>query len=106
MVVAVVDLTEKGCLKVDLTLKCSKCELVTVDPEVITENILSQCVHVSPSTAVDGDTSSGETEEALTKYANDTYLLVPSSNRRRPTVPSELNHISSWAINNNLKLKA
>src|SRR6218665_61933 len=34
--------------------------------------------------------------------ADDPYLLVPSSNRH--TVTSELNHISAWAINNNLKL--
>src|SRR6218665_573097 len=41
-------------------------------------------------------------QNIILKYADDTYLLVPSSNRR--TVPSELNHISAWAINNNLKL--
>src|SRR6218665_1246726 len=38
----------------------------------------------------------------ILKYADDTYLLVTSSNPH--TVPSELNHISAWAINNNLKL--
>src|SRR6218665_374479 len=41
-------------------------------------------------------------QNIILKYADDTYLLVPSSNRH--TVPSELNHISAWAINNNLKL--
>src|SRR6218665_1585370 len=41
-------------------------------------------------------------QNIILKYADDTYLLVPSSNRH--TVPSELNHISAWAINNNLML--
>src|SRR6218665_55246 len=41
-------------------------------------------------------------QNIILKYADDTYLLVPSSNRH--TVTSELNHISAWAINKNLKL--
>src|SRR6218665_3375392 len=41
-------------------------------------------------------------QNIILKYADDTYLLVSSSNRH--TVPSELNHISAWAININLKL--
>src|SRR6218665_1240896 len=41
-------------------------------------------------------------QNIILKYADDTYLVVPSSNRH--TVPSELNHISAWATNNNLKL--
>jgi len=45
------NLIEKGCSKLGLTLNRNKCELITVDPEVITENILSQFVHVSLSTA-------------------------------------------------------
>src|SRR6218665_1773734 len=51
VVAADVDLIEKGCSKLGLTLNRNKCELIAVDPEAITENILSQFVHVSPSTA-------------------------------------------------------
>ena len=36
------------------------------------------------------------------KYADDMYLIVPSKNSL--SIPSELNHISSWASNNNLRL--
>src|SRR6266536_1278941 len=38
----------------------------------------------------------------LCKYADDTYLIVPSSNSH--TVQTELDHIASWASCNNLKL--
>src|SRR6218665_1552642 len=44
-------------------------------------------------------------QNIILKYADDTYLLVPSwASSNRHTVPSELNHIYAWAINNNLKL--
>ena len=36
------------------------------------------------------------------KYADCTYLLVPSSNSL--SIPSEIQHISDWATANNLKL--
>lgn len=36
------------------------------------------------------------------KYADDIYLIVPSTNSS--SIPSELNHIQSWAESNNLKL--
>lgn len=36
------------------------------------------------------------------KYADDTYLLVPSVNSH--LIPLELNHISEWAASNNLNL--
>src|SRR6476469_5966768 len=36
------------------------------------------------------------------KYADDIYLIVPSVNSH--SIPSELNHISSWASDNNLRL--
>ena len=36
------------------------------------------------------------------KYANDTYLLIPAS--RSYSVPLELDNITSWANQNNLKL--
>jgi hypothetical protein len=38
----------------------------------------------------------------MAKYADDSYLLIPSINSH--TVVSEMNHISSWAGSNNLKL--
>ena len=38
----------------------------------------------------------------LNKYADDTYLLVPSSNSH--TVSLELEHISEWAQRNNFML--
>ncbi|MFZ2539674.1 MAG: reverse transcriptase family protein, partial [Oscillospiraceae bacterium] len=38
----------------------------------------------------------------LGKYADDTYLMVPSTNSS--TIPSELEHIANWAKNNNLVL--
>src|SRR6218665_3721555 len=41
-------------------------------------------------------------QNIILKYADDTYLVVPSSNRH--TVPSELKYISARAINNNVKL--
>ena len=41
-------------------------------------------------------------ENDLNKYADDTYLLVPSSNSH--TVARELEHVSEWAAENNLKL--
>ena len=41
-------------------------------------------------------------ENDLNKYADDTYLLVPSSNSQ--TVARELEHVSEWAAENNLKL--
>src|SRR6218665_93917 len=38
----------------------------------------------------------------LDKFADDTYLIVPSSQRH--TVHDELDHISTWAKTNNLRL--
>ena len=38
----------------------------------------------------------------LCKYADDTYLLVPSTNTQ--LIPQELQHISEWASANNLNL--
>ena len=38
----------------------------------------------------------------IVKYADDTYLLVPSNNSA--SIPQELTHISEWALTNNLKL--
>ena len=38
----------------------------------------------------------------LHKYADDTYLLVPSSNSH--TIAHEMEHIASWASDNNLRL--
>src|SRR6218665_1738912 len=40
----------------------------------------------------------------LAKYAGDTYLIVGAS--RRSTIVAELNHISTWAARNNLRLNA
>ena len=40
----------------------------------------------------------------VAKYADDTYLIVPACNSA--TIPSELKHISDWAVNNSLKLNA
>src|SRR6218665_2007121 len=39
---------------------------------------------------------------SIVKYADDTYLIVPAS--ARSTVSAELEHISSWASLNNLRL--
>jgi len=39
---------------------------------------------------------------AIFKYADDTYLIVPDINIR--TIPTELQHISEWATRHNLKL--
>ena len=36
------------------------------------------------------------------KYADDTYLIVPSNNS--DTITSEMDHIASWASSNNLRL--
>src|SRR6476469_8122910 len=36
------------------------------------------------------------------KYADDAYLIVPSNNSS--SIPRELDHISSWASQNNLQL--
>ena len=41
---------------------------------------------------------------SIVKYADDTYLIIPAS--ARSTVTSELEHISSWARKNNLRLNA
>lgn len=41
-------------------------------------------------------------ENSLNKFADDTYLIAPSSNSH--TVPRELEHISEWAHANNLIL--
>ena len=38
----------------------------------------------------------------LCKYADDTYLLVPSTNTQ--SIPQKLQHISEWASANNLNL--
>ena len=38
----------------------------------------------------------------MSKYADDCYLIVPANNT--PTITSELQHINSWASQNNLKL--
>jgi hypothetical protein len=38
----------------------------------------------------------------LHKYADDTYLIVPSSNTS--SIPAELEHIVSWSVSNNLQL--
>ena len=38
----------------------------------------------------------------LCKYADDTYLIVPSINSS--SIPSELDHIDTWASENNLRL--
>ncbi len=38
------------------------------------------------------------------KYADDVFLLVPSPNT--PSIPGEIEHLSSWALNNNLRLNA
>ena len=42
------------------------------------------------------------TENDLNNYADDTYLLVPSSNSH--TIARELDHISEWSEKNNLRL--
>ena len=39
---------------------------------------------------------------ALCKYADDKYVIIPAVNVDRRS--DELNHISDWAQNNNLKL--
>ena len=41
-------------------------------------------------------------KNTIFKYADDTYLIVPGSNIQ--TIPSELQHISEWAVCHNLKL--
>jgi len=38
----------------------------------------------------------------LCKYADDTYMIVPSANIQ--SIPAELAHIESWASKNNFKL--
>ena len=38
----------------------------------------------------------------MAKYADDTYLLIPSINSN--TIELELDHVTSWAADNNLKL--
>jgi hypothetical protein len=43
-------------------------------------------------------------ENDLNKYADDTYLIVPSSNSH--TIVQELDHVSEWAAENNLKLNS
>src|SRR6218665_2632024 len=43
-------------------------------------------------------------QNSFAKYADDTYLIVPSS--ARATVRDELDHISVWAATNNLRLSA
>ena len=40
----------------------------------------------------------------LNKYADDTYLIVPSSHSH--TIVQELDHVSEWAAENNLKLNS
>ena len=42
--------------------------------------------------------------DLLNKYADDSYLIVPSVNSQ--LVQEELDHISKWAANNNLALKS
>jgi len=42
------------------------------------------------------------TGNVLVKYADDVFLIVPSS--LTSTIPTELAHISSWATSNNLRL--
>ena len=44
------------------------------------------------------------TGNAFDKYADDSYLVVPSINSS--TIPDEFQHISDWAKANNLKLNA
>ena len=41
-------------------------------------------------------------KNTIFKYADDIYLIVPGSNIQ--TIPSELQHISEWAVCHNLKL--
>src|SRR6218665_145298 len=43
---------------------------------------------------------------SIVKYADDTYLIIPASARLHVTCTSELEHISSWATKNNLRLNA
>jgi len=43
-------------------------------------------------------------QNIIVKYADDTYLIVGAS--RRTTVQAELDHISTWAARNNLRLNA
>jgi hypothetical protein len=43
-----------------------------------------------------------DSENFLNKYADDSYLIVPSDNAK--TIQSELVHISNWAKSNNLSL--
>ena len=38
----------------------------------------------------------------LCKFADDTYLIIPAANT--PSIPTELQHITKWAYDNNLKL--
>jgi hypothetical protein len=40
----------------------------------------------------------------MSKYADDSYLIVPSSNTK--TIPSELSHIEKWAGDHNLLLNS
>jgi hypothetical protein len=40
----------------------------------------------------------------LFKFADDTYLVVPSRNADRPTCGNELAHVHNWASANNLAL--
>ena len=41
-------------------------------------------------------------DDRLNKYADDSYLIVPSSNSQ--LIPDELEHINHWALQNNLTL--
>ena len=41
-------------------------------------------------------------DNSLDKYADDTYLIVPSVNSS--TILKKMDHISKWAKNNNLTL--
>ena len=43
-------------------------------------------------------------ENDLNKYADDSYLIVPSINS--DLVPEELDHIAEWAKENNLNLNS
>jgi len=40
----------------------------------------------------------------MRKYADDCYLIVPSTNIA--TIPAEMDHIANWAKENNLKLNS
>ena len=40
----------------------------------------------------------------IQKYADDTYLLIPSSNSA--TIPAELDHVTQWSVTCNLKINS